>query len=222
MQARFLVLFVMTTALSGQGTIHFRNLGPGIDAPILNAKGELAGPLPEGYRAYTVELWAGRAPDALSPVMGTAAFTEPGYFGLPDSIRILDGIEPGAHPWFQVRCWRSMADIWLPHGIPPFLEIGESDVFQLAGPGLGASEEDASELLGLASFQLRLAVTLSVRMEGENIVVQWEAHPQLPIYLERAVSTGGPWQVVTGAVSPHVEPLASGSPVFFRIVALTN
>jgi hypothetical protein len=218
-----LCILVVLASISayGQGAVHFRNLGSGLDAPVRNASGELVPPF-SADRSYGIELVAGVQADALAAVAVTAVFSTPGYFGLTDSVWFLPGMAPGSHPWFQVICWRTGPGVWPPFDPPPILEVGMSEVFQLdpAGPGLGETGEDAPDLRGLTPFQLRLAVTLSVALEEGNVVVRWEADPRLPLCLERATSVAGTWAVLSNAVSPYAEPTGSGSPVYFRVVAL--
>jgi hypothetical protein len=186
-----------------------------LDAPVRSASGELV----PASTLYVAELLAGATPVSLLALTGTEGFLSPGEFGGLESVRVVPGMEPGSHPWFQIRCWRALG--WDPWGNPPLLEIGESDVFQLdpTGPGLGETADDAPALIGLASFQLRLAVTLSLSLEAENVVVRWEYDPRLALYLERATSLDDSWQVLSDAVSPHVESVGSGLPAFFRVVA---
>ena len=140
-------------------------------------------------------------------------------------MRDLDGFPSGSHPWFQIWCWRLAEVVSIPENPLPAVEIGQSDVFQLdlAGPGLGQTESDAPSLRGLASFQLKLAFTgLQVSTGGENVVVRWFEDSMLPLYLQRAVSVEGPWQVLSNAVPPFVERIGSESPIFFRIVAIAD
>jgi hypothetical protein len=218
--SQFLVLLLVSAAAHCQGTIWFSNLAPGLDAPIMNAIGQ---PVPPSA-GYAVELLAGPDPCCLAPVGNPIQFSSAGYFGLTDSVRVIPGMETGSHPWFEVRCWRLGAEVWIPEDPPPYLEFGTSEVFQLdpAGPGLGQTADDAPVLSGLSSFGLGVAVRLWMGTEAGNVVIQWLEDPLLPQYLQRTTSMGDSWQVLSNAVSPHVESVSSGSPVFFRIVAQTD
>jgi hypothetical protein len=212
-----LFLFAGLSLAHGQGTIRFTNLG--LDAPVRNATGELV----PAATYYVAELLAGSDPGTLVPIGAPETFSSPGIFGETESIVVLPGLAPGSHPWFEVRCWRLMPGLITYPPQRALLEIGESALFQLdlAGPGLGEAADDAPVLIGMAPFQLRQAFSLSVGMEPGNVVVQWEAisRPPPPLYLERATSLNGPWQVLTNAVSPYLEPV--GGDAYFRIVVLS-
>ena len=217
--ALLLSLLIGLPLAHSQGTIRFTNVG--LDASVRNATGEL---VPAGF-AHTAELLTGPAPGSLAPVSGTEWFTSPGVFGGPDSVRVLDGLPPGSHPWFQIRCWRLAGEVWIPENPPPYVEIGESEVFQfdLAGPGLGETVDDAPVLAGMTPFQLHQTFTLAVGMESDHVVLRWEAiaggwWSLPPLDLERATSLNGPWTVQTNAVSPYSEPVSGKGPAYFRIV----
>jgi len=214
--SQLLVLLVLTVVGFCQGTISLSNLAPGLDAPIRDASGQLVPPDSE----YTAEVLAGPDICCLTP-SGRVPFSSPGYFGSTQDVWVVPGMEPGTHPWIVVQCRRSLG-WWDPWGQPAALEIGASEVFQLdpAGPGLGETAEDAPALHGMASFQLRLAVTLSMAVEAGTVAVRWDHDPRLPLYLERATSVAGSWQVLSNAVSPYVEPAGSRSPAYFRVMAL--
>jgi hypothetical protein len=221
--ALLLSLFVGLSLAHGQGTIRFTNLG--LDAPVRNATGELvpAATLPAATY-YVAQLFAGSDPGTLAPVGAAETFSSPGVFGETESIVVLAGMAPGSHPWIQVRCWHEVSGIVI---YPPrytWLEIGDSAIFQLdtAGPGLGETAEDAPVLLGMTPFQLDQTFTLSVRVEGSDVVVRWDeitwgSYSPPPLSLERATSLSGTWKVLTNAVSPYLEPVGEKGSAYFRI-----
>jgi len=86
-------------SMYGQGTIDFKNLATGLNAPIFMPDGTTK--VPAGS-AYTVELLAGLTQGSLSPV-ATTSFAAAGIF--LGGIKTITGVAANQLPYFQVRAW---------------------------------------------------------------------------------------------------------------------
>jgi len=135
----------------GQGTIDFKNLAVGLNAPVYGVDGvtKLSG------SGYTVELLAGLTAGSLSSV-GTTTFAAPGIF--LGGVKTLTGIAASSHPFFQVRAWDNAGGT-----ITTFAAAtisGASVVWQLpASAALGdpnavPTPTPPPGLLGMTSFSL--------------------------------------------------------------------
>jgi hypothetical protein len=65
----------------------------------------------------------------------------------------------------------------------------------------------------LSTNAVPTAILLKIRAAGNQTILSW---PDAAFSLQSAPAAGGPYSNVTGAVSPHTNPI-SGSPRFFRL-----
>jgi hypothetical protein len=154
-----LMVLVATLAVGltayGQGSILFNNVGTGVNAPVRDMNDAL---IPAGT-GFTVELLAGAATGALSPVSGTTTFVAPGTF--LGSQRILDGLAPGSFPFFQVRVWENQGGTITSYAAAQAAgaQWGASSEFQLSnatglGNPTGVPPTPAPALVGMTGFSL--------------------------------------------------------------------
>lgn len=155
-----LIVLVATLAVGlnayGQGSILFNNVGTGVNAPVRDMNDAL---IPAGA-GFTVELLAGAAAGALTPVSGTTTFVAPGTF--LGSQRVLTGLAPGSYPFFQVRVWENQGGTLTSYAAAQAAgaQWGQSLEFQLANttaglgnPG-GTPPVPAPALVGMTGFSL--------------------------------------------------------------------
>lgn len=138
-------------SMYGQGTIDFKNLAPGLNAPVFLANGTTKAP---AGSAYTVELLAGLTAGSLSPV-ATASFAAPGIF--LGGIKPLTGIAANQLPFFQVRAWDNASGTITSYANA--LNRGESAIWQLpASAPLGDPSASPPRpppgLQGMTSFSI--------------------------------------------------------------------
>jgi len=225
-------LFLTCADAHGQGSILIQNIGPGYNATVQGPDGAL---IPAG-NAYTVELWVGVWPDALTPVSEERrTFTAPGYFGVGSPQAIVPGFSPGSHPWCQVRIWNNQGGTITNYaqaisaGVPYY----PSRIFQL-GVGLGnptvTPVVPAAFLSGLMgpnpldqNPQLRL-----IRFTSDKELTVRSTTSSGSSSLQVLTSTNlsspsnwTPWSVVTNAPAEYefAVPIATNEPArFFRVL----
>ena len=155
------VLFLVGACLptQAQGTFALRNkVGSlGIDAPVLDGRGErLWG------EAWRVELYGGPSTDSLRPTLAweqshtrdIISLQSPGYFTSGYSHAVV-GVPGGGQAWVQVRVWS--AELGATYEEAAALGLGgygESVMLHLRASDFDAHELPAS-LVGLQSFSVR-------------------------------------------------------------------
>lgn len=139
----------------GQGSILFNNVGPGLNAPVSQASGDL---VPSGA-GFTAELLAGADAGSLAAVQGTTTFVQAGYF--LGGERVLPGLAPGSQPFFQVQVWENQGGTIASYAAAQGagVQYGASSIFQLTAPGGlgnpgGQPPVPAPALQGMTGFSL--------------------------------------------------------------------
>ncbi len=159
----------------GANTLLFTNTGDGLNAPVVDLKGNPLLPSDD----YRVELFAGLYASSMDRPSLTipTVFTSPGIFGEGDApITFRDHMSsfPQSAYWFEVRVWNSRggkyltySDAW-DHGET---QLGRSALFQLTVPWGDTSATPpvpAPPLYGLTSFTFPV-VNPSIKVSAPTI-----------------------------------------------------
>jgi hypothetical protein len=124
-----------------------------------------------------------------------------------------------AHPSFALFLWPITNPRNIPYetgeGTHTFRRIGSSEKFLVyySGPS-GFMKEEISH--AFCSFDC----SFNLSRDGTNFVIHWRiaSDDGYPVFLQRAASPAGPWQTLTNAVEPYIEPVDPAARGFFRKV----
>ncbi len=154
---RLAVGFVLTSSVSGQGTLRFANFGDGWTAPIYDVDGMT----PLTGSGFLVQLYAATPGSSLQPIGLPVPFsdTSPGYFGpVGVSVPVVPAYGTAT---VQIVAWRASDGPTFPEANRPGAHIGESSVFNV-GPlswlGPPPPTFPPPSLIGLQSFSLHVVV----------------------------------------------------------------
>jgi hypothetical protein len=168
------LLAAATTAL-GQGIVLFQNHGTGLSYPVRLPDGSLA---PAGE--YSVELWVGSCPDALSPVHGSTLFLDaPGLFSGIVSVPNFAG---GSRPYVRYAAWDNRANTIKSHAeaVEAGADTQLSPVWQVAWGLKDANSSDPPPLFWPyiayrdAEWDLNARLTITWCPHEANLVLNIE------------------------------------------------
>ena len=149
--------FVLTSSVSGQGTLRFASFGDGWTAPIYDVDGKT----PLTGSGFLAQLLAATPGSSLRPIGLPVPFsdTNPGYFG---PVGVIVPVVPAyGTATVQVVVWRASDGPTFAAANRPGAPVGESSVFNV-GPlswlGPPPPTFPAPNLIGLQSFSLHVIV----------------------------------------------------------------
>jgi hypothetical protein len=193
-------LAVTLTAAEELVSIDFRNRIPGVlDAPVYNTDGitPLAGP-----DHYAQLYFSPATPDALTPIghpfqaFGTgtnAGYWDPAVITLPPEYRVTLGQEV----YYQVRV--GTVGYWgIDDPFPKFLPVAFGKTYRMVVTNA------VMPLVGLESFRLVMPERLRIRIQGDQMVLEWEDKGAPQYKLEATASLEPPvwWQTIWSRSTP--------------------
>lgn len=201
----------LTVTDPSRGTVNFRNLVliASIDAPVFESDG-VTRAQGESLRA---QLWGGPDADQLMPAGEPARFRTgvgAGYWTSANSLRTLPNVLAGAVATVQVRVWDAAMASDFETAVAAGAKYGVSAALTVKTGGDGAPPSLPADLVGLQSFVLEPALTITNQPAGGLFFVGE------PVALEVGASGSG---ALTFQWLKNGQPLAGATSTRFELAA---